>query len=84
MKIRANKVFFRVILNMIMMIVDQRIQEKQAGFTAERGCSNQIFALINIVEQSIEWNAPIFVYFVDFGKAFDSIHRDTFMAVIRH
>ena len=32
----------------------------------------------------IEWNAPLFVNFVDFRKAFDSIHRDTIWAIMRH
>ena len=76
--------FCRVILNRIRMAVDQRILEEQAGFRAERGCSDHNFALRNIVEQCIEWNAPLFVNFFDFRKAFDSIHRDTLWAVMRH
>ena len=59
-------------------------REEQAGFRAGRGCLDQIFALRNIVEQCIEWNAPNFVNFVDFRKAFDTIHRDTLCAVMRH
>ena len=79
-----STVFFRVILNQIKMDVDQKIQDEQAGFRAWRGFSDQIFALRNIVEQCIEWNVSLFVYFVDFRNAFDSIHRDTLSAVIRH
>ena len=45
-----SKVFYRVILNCIRMAVDQRIPEKQAGFKAGICCSDQIFALKNIVE----------------------------------
>ena len=48
----------RVILNCIRRALDQRIREEQAGFRAGRGCSDQIFALRNIVEQCIECNAP--------------------------
>ena len=59
------------------MAVDQRIREEKAGFRAGRDCSDQIFAPRNIVEQCIEWNAPLFVNFVDFKTAFESIHRDT-------
>ena len=55
-----RKVLCRVILNRIRMAVDQRIREEQAGFRAERGCSDQILALRNIVEQCIEWNASSF------------------------
>ena len=64
----------------------QRIRVEQAGLRAGRGriFSDQIFSLRNIVEQCIEWNAPLFVNFIDFRKAFDSIHRDTLWAVMRH
>ena len=79
-----SEVFCRVILNRIRMAVDQRIREEQAGFKARRGCSDQIFALRNIFEQCIEWNAPLFVNLVDFRKACDSIHRDTLWTVMRH
>ena len=33
--------------------------------------------LRNIIEQSIEWNAPLCIGFIDFKKAFDSIHQST-------
>ena len=71
------KVFCRVILNRIRMTVDQKIREEHAVFIAGRGCSDQIFTLRNIVEQCLDWNASLFVNFVDFRKAFDSIHRNT-------
>ena len=29
-----------------------------------------------IMEQCQEWNTPVYANFVDFEKAFDSIHRD--------
>ena len=77
------KVFFRVILNPIRIVMHQKIPEKQAGFRAGRGCSEQILALSNIIEQCIDWNATLCLNFVDFRKAFDSIHRDTLWGVMR-
>ena len=35
------------------------------------------FSLHNIIEQSTEWNAPLCICFIDFKKAFDSIHHET-------
>ena len=49
-----SNVFCRLILNRIRMAVDQKIRGELAGFRAGRGCSDQIFALRNIVEQCIE------------------------------
>ena len=43
-----------------------------------RGCVDQIFALRKIIEQCLEWNAPLHVNFIDFKKAFDSLHREAF------
>ena len=55
--------------------IDSKLREEQAGFRAGRGCIDQIFSLRNIIEQCSEWNQPLHINFVDFRKAFDSIHR---------
>ena len=36
------------------------------------------------MEQSIEWNSPIYVNCVDYEKAFDSLDRETFWKLLRH
>ena len=36
------------------------------------------------MEQSLEWNSSLYVNFVDYRKAFDSIHRDTLWHLLRH
>ena len=33
--------------------------------------------LQNVIEQSLEWNASLYTCFVDYEKAFDSVHRET-------
>ena len=47
-------------------------------------CTDQIVALRNIIEQSIEWNAPLCIGFIDFKKAFDSLHHSTLWKILRH
>ena len=37
-----------------------------------------------MIEQSKEWNAPLYANFIDFEKAFDSIHRDSLWKILRH
>jgi len=37
----------------------------------------------NILEQVNEWNATLYVHFVDFEKAFDSLHRDSLWTIMR-
>ena len=43
----------------------------------DRSCTHQIAILQIIVEQSIEWNLSLYVNFVDYEKAFDSLDRET-------
>ena len=67
----ATKILGKVIITRIRDTVDTRLRQEQAGFRRGRGTIQQIFILRNI----IEWNANLYVCFVDFEKAFDSTDR---------
>ena len=43
----------------------------------------QIFTLGNILEQCGEWQAPIYVNFVDFREAFDSVIREKLRVIMQ-
>ena len=73
----TSKVFCRMIIDRIMKGVDRKLRKEQAGFRPGRGTTEQIFILRNILEQANEWRAPIYTHFVDFEKAFDSVHRES-------
>lgn len=77
-----SKIFCRVLLKRIDQAIDTRLRQEQAGFRKGRGCIDQIFVLRNIIEQSLEWNTPTYINFVDFRKAFDSVHRDTLWKIL--
>ena len=79
-----SKIFLKVIHSRISekMEEENKIQEEQAGFRAGRSCTDQIFTLRNIIEQCHEWRFLLFINFVDFSKAFDSIHRDTLWKIL--
>ena len=49
----------------------------EAGFRQDRGCIDQIATLRIIVEQSMEFGSSLYINFVDYEKAFDSLDRDT-------
>jgi hypothetical protein len=77
-----SKIFCRILLRRIDSAIDSRLRQEQAGFRKGRGCIDQIFALRNIIEQCLEWNAPLHINFIDFRKAFDSVHRDTLWKIL--
>ncbi|VDO74918.1 unnamed protein product [Schistosoma margrebowiei] len=50
----------------------------------DRSCTDQIETLRVIVEQSIEWNSSLYINFIDYKKAFDSVDRTTLWKLLRH
>lgn len=54
-----------------------KLRDQQAGFRKNRSCIDQIATLRIILEQSLEWNSPLYINFVDFEKAFDSVDGET-------
>ena len=80
----TSKVLSRIILNRIKHALDKTLREEQAGFRQNRSCVDQIATLRIIVEQSIEWQSSLYINFIDFEKAFDSINRDGMWKLLRH
>ncbi|KAK1804745.1 hypothetical protein P4O66_003597 [Electrophorus voltai] len=70
-----GKVFCSILLRSLQHAVDEILREEQAGFRAGRSCSEQIYTLRNFIEQCIE--------FIDFKKAFDSVHRGSLWKILR-
>ena len=79
-----GKVFCSTMLSRIKTALDVRMREEQAGFRSGRSCSEQILSLRNIIEQCNEFNTRSYINFVDFKKAFDSVHRDTVWKIMEH
>ena len=79
-----GKVFNRIILNKLKDIVDPKLRDNQAGFRKNRSCVDQITTLRLIVEQSLEWNSSLYINFIDYEKAFDSVDRDMLRKIMRH
>jgi len=79
-----GKVFNRIILNRMKFAVDEKLRDNQAGFRANRSCTDQIATLRIIIEQTLEWNSSAYINFVDYQKAFDSVDRTTLWKLMRH
>ena len=53
----ASKVFCRVTLERIKILLDENLREEQAGFLAGRSCTDQIVTMRTIVEQNTGWQS---------------------------
>ena len=63
--------------------VDKRLRAEQAGSRQRRSTTEQIFILGNIIEQSYECQTPLVINFIDFEKAFDSLHRPSLWDIMK-
>ena len=80
----VGKILGRIVIDRIRSGVNNRLQRKeQGGYRKGRGTTDHIFVLTNIVEHVNEWQASLYINFIDFEKAFDSIHRESLWLIIR-
>lgn len=70
------KIFNNVILNRIAEPLDRQISRTQVGFRPNRSCVDHINTMRILIEQSAEFNAPLYMTFIDFEKAFDAVNRE--------
>ena len=64
--------------------VDPELRDQQAGFRKDRSCTDQIFTLRIILEQSADWNSSIYISLIDYEKTFDSVDREIIWKLLRH
>ena len=79
-----GKVFNRILLDRMKDVVDPQLRDHQAGFRKDRSCTDQIATLRIILEQSLEWNSSLYINFIDYEKAFDSVDRASLWRLLRH
>ncbi|VDO93997.1 unnamed protein product, partial [Schistosoma curassoni] len=66
-----------VLLNWMNDSVDAQLRDPQVVFRKGWSCTDQIATLRIIVEQSIQWNSSLYINFMDYEKAFNSVDRRT-------
>ncbi len=70
-----GKVFAKVIQTRLQEVVEEIVPDSQCGFRKEHGCIDMIFCARQMVEKAREHNTSVYMLFVDFRKAYDSIPR---------
>ena len=77
------KMYNRMILNRIRRAIDPHLRDNQNGFREGRTTVSQILALRRIIEEVKGNNLTAVLCFIDFKKAFDSIHRGVMMKILK-
>ena len=72
----AAKLTNKMLLNRMLPFIEKHLRPNQNGFRAGRSTTSHILALRRIIEGVKKHNLKATLIFVDFRKAFDSIHRE--------
>ena len=72
----VGNIFAMILLNIVSThITSQVVPETQCGFRGNWSTVYMIFCLRQLQQQCIEQDRPLYIIFVDFSKAFDTVGR---------
>ena len=72
----AGKIFARILLNRLPThITPEVVPDAQSGFRGNRSTVDMIYCLRQLREKCSEQDRPLYIVFVDFSKAFDTVGR---------
>ena len=77
------KTFNRMLLNRIRPKLDDHLRTNQNGFRKGRTTVGHILALRRLIEEVEANNLPAIVTYIDFKKAFDTIHRGKMLKILQ-
>lgn len=77
------KILSYCILDRIKPISKEILGEYQGGFRPNRSTTGQIFIVRQIFEKIWEFSKNVYVLFIDFKKAYDSIHRPSLFNIMK-
>jgi exonuclease III len=79
----SSKIYTSIVLHRLRKRTDEILSEEQAGFRAGRSTIDQIYTLRQLAEKCTEFNKDMYICYIDFKKAFDSIWRAGLWRVMR-
>ena len=74
---------FKILCTRLQYYVNQELPDVQAGFRKERGTRDQIASIHWIIEKAREFQKNIYLYFIDYAKAFDGVDHDKLWKAFR-
>jgi len=79
-----SKLFTSILLQRLKSRTDEILAEEQAGFRAGRSTIDEIFTLRQLAEKYVEFSKELYVCYIDFRKAFNSVWREGLWEVMWH
>ena len=80
----VGKVFCSIIHSRIKKKTEEILAESQAGFRPGRSTADQLFSLRQITEKYSEIGKPLYLCYIDYQKAFDTVWQEGLWEAMRH
>ena len=80
---QMGKVLLRVLMVRIRRKVQENVDNVQYGFRKGKGTRNAIFILRMLIERAIEMQRKVYLCFVDFQKAFDTVDHEMIIEMLK-
>ena len=77
------KLFTKIITTRLEKKLDENQPREQAGFRSKYSTTDHMHAINQLKEKCREYNIPLFVAFVDYEKAFDSVQTKAIMTSLQ-
>ena len=78
----SAKLFNKVLINRLKPIIDPQLSQCQSDFRAGRSTTEQLMALRCVIDTCRVTNMTASLVFVDFRKAFDTLHRSSIPVIL--
>ena len=80
---QMGKIPLRVLNARIKGNIQENVESVQYGFRKGKGTRNAMFILRMIIERAVEMQRNVYLCFVDFQKAFDTVEHEQLMALLQ-
>ena len=79
----ASKVMLKILQARLQQYVNRELPDVQDGFRKGRGTRDQIASIHWIMEKAREFQKNIYLCFIDYAKAFDSVDHNKLYKILR-
>ena len=78
----VGKLFSDILLQRLKGIAEKVYPQSQSGYRPGRSTIDGIFTLRQLMEKSRQQQKNLYIVFVDFTKAFDTVNRDLLFQIL--
>ena len=79
----VTKLVIRIVINRIRGRTLDKIAPVQYGFMSDKGTGNAIFVLRRLVKRSVEKQRDVYICFIDYSKAFDTVKHESLVELLQ-